>query len=131
MADKTTCPRVFVYGTLKMHESASYMLRDAEFIGEARTVSQGWSLYDLGGFPAVTYGIGYVYGELYEINPQDTRTLARLDRYEGHPDFYLRRLSFFSLVEDDTSHYDAWMYTLSTAHKGKLLPEGRWTRRAA
>ena len=78
---------VFVYGTLLRGESNAYLLAGAQYLGHAHT-GPGFELVDLGAYPAMTPGgNSSVAGELYAV---DSRTLATLDRLEGHPDYYRR-----------------------------------------
>lgn len=80
--------RVFVYGTLQRGGRNHRLLRTAVLVGRVRT-APAFRLYDLGAFPAlVSGGDQAVAGEVYEV---DERTLAELDRLEGHPSFYERR----------------------------------------
>ena len=80
--------RVFVYGTLLSGEPNHRVLADADLVGEASTEAV-FDLVSLGAFPAlVPDGRTAVAGEVYVVN---ARTLADLDRLEGHPRFYRRR----------------------------------------
>jgi gamma-glutamylcyclotransferase (GGCT)/AIG2-like uncharacterized protein YtfP len=78
---------VFVYGTLMRGESNHRLLATAHFVAEAHT-EPCFELFDLGHFPAMSAGgQTVVRGEVYAVNDQ---TLVRLDRLEGHPEFYQR-----------------------------------------
>jgi gamma-glutamylaminecyclotransferase len=78
---------VFVYGTLLRGECNHRLLARARFVGEAVTEAR-FELVDLGAYPAMCAGgTMAVRGECYCV---DARTLARLDRLEGHPDYYER-----------------------------------------
>ena len=78
---------VFVYGTLLRGESNADLLAEAHYRGHAHT-SPGFELVDLGAYPAmIPGGNSSVMGELYAV---DSRTLATLDRLEGHPEYYRR-----------------------------------------
>ena len=85
---KSTGIFIFVYGTLLSGEPNHYLLSDAEFIKTALTQPE-YELVDINGhFPAmVSGGSTAVKGEVYNINK---RTLALIDRLEGHPNFYKR-----------------------------------------
>lgn len=77
---------VFVYGTLKIDEPNHRLIEDdAEYVDTMRL--HGFSLVDLGPFPAVVEGGHYVVGQLFMVNEQALRTM---DHLEGHPDFYHR-----------------------------------------
>jgi gamma-glutamylaminecyclotransferase len=78
---------VLVYGTLLQGEVNHHLLATARFVAEART-EPCFELFDLGPFPAMSAnGQTAVLGELYAV---DDQTLVRLDRLEGHPEFYQR-----------------------------------------
>ena len=78
---------VFVYGTLMRDEINHRLLAAARFVAEAHT-EPCFELFDLGHFPAMsTGGQTVVRGEVYAV---DDQTLVRLDRLEGHPEFYQR-----------------------------------------
>ncbi|MBK8964134.1 MAG: gamma-glutamylcyclotransferase [Candidatus Competibacteraceae bacterium] len=84
-------------------------LAGARFLGHGRT---GGALYDLGDYPVLAEGAGFVYGELYAV---DRNALEALDRIEGHcPDdpgrpWYERRpLSVCSFADGST--VTAWGY---------------------
>lgn len=81
--------RIFVYGTLKRGFFNNDLLRDSTFLGEANLL--GYRLYTFkNGGPPVIVEEGHEYfvtGELWEV---DDKTLASLDRLEGHPNLYRR-----------------------------------------
>ncbi|MBZ0273671.1 gamma-glutamylcyclotransferase [bacterium] len=78
---------LFVYGTLKRGQRNHHLMREARFLGEAVTAPQ-YTLLDLGSFPGmIPSGNTAVHGELYEVGPE---LMARLDRHEGVPRFYVR-----------------------------------------
>lgn len=85
--EEQTSSVVFVYGTLKRGHGNHRLLE----AGGARLLGtdsiKGWSMHDLGAFPAVAEGWDTVHGEVFEV---DAETLARLDRLEGIPSFYQR-----------------------------------------
>ncbi len=111
--------RVFVYGTLLAGEPNHRLLRTAAFEGEFRTV-EGFALFDLGAFPGMVRAeTGVVHGEVYRV---DDRTLAALDRLEGHPDFYVR--TAIGLADGR----EVWAYLLDAERvRGRRLIEtGNW-----
>ncbi|MBZ0120715.1 MAG: gamma-glutamylcyclotransferase [Sandaracinaceae bacterium] len=114
--------RVFVYGSLRRGERANGFLADAMFVGLARTVP-GFTLYDLGAFPAmVQTGEGSVLGELYDV---DDATLARLDRYEGHPHFYLRQ----PITLEHGGRAEAYLLQVDQVCGTAIVCEGDWRAR--
>lgn len=78
---------LFVYGTLKRGQRNHGLMRETRFLSEAVTEPR-YTLLDLGSFPGMfPGGSTAVHGELYEVGPE---LLARLDRHEGVPRFYIR-----------------------------------------
>jgi len=96
--------KVFVYGTLKSGNKQRGLDRIEEgnvLIGEARTMDQTYSLYDLGMYPAAGLsGEYYIEGEVWEVTPE---TFKQLDAIEGYPHYYNRK-------QVDTTAGKAWMY---------------------
>jgi gamma-glutamylcyclotransferase (GGCT)/AIG2-like uncharacterized protein YtfP len=81
--------RVFVYGTLLRGELNHPLLDGAVYVGAHRT-EPCFTLYSLGGYPGlVGGGSTAVSGEVYRL---DDFGLRRLDRLEGYPRLYGRRL---------------------------------------
>lgn len=81
---------LFIYGTLKRGCSNHAHLAGQQFVGPARTVP-GFSLYDIGGYPAIVADAGDRGGVAGEVWRVDAAALARLDRFEGlHEGLYRR-----------------------------------------
>jgi gamma-glutamylcyclotransferase (GGCT)/AIG2-like uncharacterized protein YtfP len=79
---------VFVYGSLKRGHYNHALLAAARFVCDAKTAPE-YRLFDAGYYPAMVEdraGIS-IQGEVFEV---DDPMLARLDRLEGHPDYYRR-----------------------------------------
>jgi gamma-glutamylaminecyclotransferase len=110
----------FVYGTLRRGHGNHAVMRQAggAFLGNAVSVRK---------FPLVIKGLPYlldlpgqgepVTGEIYRI-PEKGWEL--LDRLEGHPDFYRRRVESFVL---HGSPVQAWVYFLALKHLVAELAE--------
>ena len=119
---------VFVYGTLLRGMPNSPALAGSRFLGHGRT---GGALYDLGPYPALADGAGFVYGELYAV---DRDTLDELDRIEGHrPDdpmasWYERRpLTVCAFADGST--VTAWGYVCRRDLGGaRPIPGGDYRR---
>lgn len=96
---------VFVYGTLKRgFGNWSYLLKDQSVFKGEHTITNGYRMHSLGGFPAVVpsdKGLP-IHGEVFEV---DQLVFKRLDDLEGYPDMYQR-------VKVDTQHGEAWMYVM-------------------
>lgn len=111
--------RVFVYGTLLRGESNHHWLRRAEFLGRWCTPPR-YRLHDLGPYPVLCGGgTQRIHGELYRV---DAWTMAGLDRLEGYPDHYDRKLI-------PTPRGPAWIYFRSEPPPGaRPIPGGSWKK---
>lgn len=79
--------RVFCYGSLKKGFGNHSLLTEATYVGRALTEGR-FTMLHLGGFPGIVQqGDTSIHGELYDV---DAALLYRLDRLEGHPNFYIR-----------------------------------------
>ena len=73
--------KLFVYGTLKQrHSNHDRFMSHAKYLGDGATQQSIWALYDLGFFPALTYGQMKVEGEVYEVTDYE---LGQIDMLEG------------------------------------------------
>jgi gamma-glutamylcyclotransferase (GGCT)/AIG2-like uncharacterized protein YtfP len=111
--------KVFVYGTLRNDypgSMAGYLRRFAEFKERARL--DNYALYDMGGFPCVTYSEGdKCYGHVFDgVSPE---VLDRLDSYEGYPIHYNRERVIVN--GDGGNTHECLVYTYSN-------PPGRGTK---
>jgi len=78
---------VFVYGSLLRGEKHHGLLQEATLIGPGRTLP-AYRLVDLGPYPGmVAEGTRAVMGEVYRV---PGRLMAQLDRFEEHPETYVR-----------------------------------------
>ena len=105
-------PFVFVYGTLKRGFGNHPVMQQAggEFVCCGTMVER---------YPLVVSGLPYlldmrgqghrVKGEIYRVS--DAEGWRVLDRLEGHPDFYVRRV--VDIVGVDGETYAAWVYFLA------------------
>jgi gamma-glutamylaminecyclotransferase len=119
--------RVFVYGSLMSGLHNHHMLDGARRVGRG-TTGPHYRMVSLGGFPAVLAGgSSAVAGELYEV---PGRVLGRLDRLEGHPDWYRRTPCDVRL--DDGTAVEAEMYVMTGhAYDGRdPVPGGDWRAHA-
>jgi gamma-glutamylcyclotransferase (GGCT)/AIG2-like uncharacterized protein YtfP len=116
---------LFVYGTLKRGHGNNALLRGtAEFLGNATTVKP---------YPFFAHGLPVVYdvldgnalrikGELYRFF--DERNIERVDRLEGHPHWYTRKII---KVRTNADHkiYDAWCYMQDSQAYDQVRFSGR------
>ncbi|WRP04834.1 gamma-glutamylcyclotransferase [Rossellomorea aquimaris] len=99
---------VFVYGTLRKHESNHFLLKEAILVRE-----QAWVegvLYDTKrGYPAIKEGNGTTYGELYKIDSSLLSPLDELEDFieEREDNLYLRKRK---LVHTDNGPQEAFVY---------------------
>lgn len=106
--------KVAVYGSLRQRMGNHRLLTTSKYLGT--TVVDGWDLYDLGAFPAITPGELPLTVEVYEV---DDVVFASLDRLEGYPSFYDRKLI-------STEYGDAWVYYFHSAPNAPQVPSGDW-----
>lgn len=95
--------KLFVYGTLKKGKGNHHMIDDCPFVGTAEVRGR---LY-VSGLPymeptASTDDQHWVKGEVYEVNKIQ---LSRLDKFEGHPDWYRRRTTVTKAGEKVYAYY--------------------------
>ena len=80
---------LFVYGTLKTGQENNHLLAGSEFVREAQTMPL-YRLYGIDWHPGLLVdqanGVS-VHGEIWAV---DDETLARLDEYEGCPNYFKR-----------------------------------------
>ncbi len=115
---------VFVYGTLKRGFNNHRYLKDAYFLGEAKT-SKSYAMYS-SGIPYVIRDqkISVIHGEVYEI---DCTTLKNLDALEGHPNWYKREQVAVCLHEQNghKTKVIAWLYFYPVP-VGSVIQDGRY-----
>lgn len=131
--------KLFVYGTLKRGFSRNSVLKDAEFLGNAKLYFNYFRMIDCGFFPALVkvdprfsrkrYEIS---GELYRITPE---ILVETDIIEGYPSLYDRTEEIVTRVHptDKTiDHFDmdwAWVYYWNRPDQEyETIESGVWTK---
>ncbi|MCP4444911.1 MAG: gamma-glutamylcyclotransferase [Myxococcales bacterium] len=100
---------VFVYGTLKRGFHNHGLLAKEEFVGNATTIKT-YDMHYTGGLPYVleSGNTSRIRGEAYLT---DDRGMANLDRLEGHPSFYERRIIW--IQPELGAPRKAWVYFLN------------------
>lgn len=111
---------VAVYGSLKKGYGNHRLLDTSEFLGTTDTYGE-WTMYSLGGFPAIVpEGNTQICIEVYRV---DRETMADLDMLEGYPSFYDRRII-------DTKYGKAWIYFIGEADdymtEDRIVEHGVW-----
>ncbi|WP_077618171.1 gamma-glutamylcyclotransferase [Bacillus sinesaloumensis] len=119
--------KVFVYGTLRQHETNHYLIKDARCLSR-----QCWTngiLYDTGfGYPAMIQNSAKrVYGELYEVTSQQLHRLDQLEGYRGEgEDNHYERIT--QVVHTDYDTFEAYVYVYPSSIPTKLdeIKYGDW-----
>ena len=123
-----TSHTLFVYGTLRKGQANHGLLKDARFLGNAKTEDR-YGLYVLPhGVPYAAHNgtqLVAVSGEVYSV---DKVTLEAVDHFEGHPYVYMRRE--VPVVLECGIAKNAWMYFLPLAIHGasRPVPSGDFCR---
>lgn len=92
---------VAVYGSLRKGLSNHGCLGDSPFL-DTTTTKPEFRMWSYGGFPGCTPGGERMVVEVYRVESQ--ATMDRLDRLEGYPNFYNRKI-----VELENG-IKAWVY---------------------
>jgi gamma-glutamylaminecyclotransferase len=112
--------RVFLYGSLLPGEANHGELRGAEWLADTTTEPR-FDLFDLGPYPAlVEGGTTAVRGAVFAVNE---RLLGRLDRFEEHPDLYVR--TTLSLANGETAFGYLFVDTIF-ARTHPAIVDGCW-----
>lgn len=115
---------VFVYGTLLKGEYNHHVLGWAQFVGTTKTPPK-YDLFNLGSYPAmVAGGSTAVKGELYAV---DDEILSRLDRLEGHPEYYER----IEIQLEDTTQVHTYLMERDRVTGCPRVSSGDWRTTAA
>jgi gamma-glutamylaminecyclotransferase len=109
--------KIFVYGTLKQHQSNFDVIRSGKsplFCGEGLLdKSYGFRMISMGAFPAIIpcdESLAQdIIGEMWKV---DKNTFKNVDYLEGHPNFYIR--DEFDIVDFDGDKHNCWVYFLKS-----------------
>jgi gamma-glutamylcyclotransferase (GGCT)/AIG2-like uncharacterized protein YtfP len=128
-------PLFFVYGTLKYgHGNWRWCLSDSEYIGPTVTEEE----YVLGdvGFPYMfkdmenlmpEHLLKPVVGDLFKVS--DDRTVAALDRLEGHPNHYTRELMRTAQGDLCWAYFNKNISDLYRCYKCDVTEDNQWVWR--
>jgi gamma-glutamylcyclotransferase (GGCT)/AIG2-like uncharacterized protein YtfP len=125
--------KVFVYGTLRAGGALHSHMKGADLVCTVGAV-RGFAMFDLGPYPAVEpreWLRTVVVGEVYEV---DAAHLARLDRVEGVPRLYQRRLVDVVVGggSDGDDTVEAYIYTMQPGQAlGDYVHGGDWMAHTA
>jgi gamma-glutamylaminecyclotransferase len=119
--------KIFVYGTLLSGQFRNHhFLGKSNFLGPAKTLPI-FDLRFLGNFPGlVMNGDTVVHGEVYEI---DSKTLAAMDKMEGHPHNYRRTMIRVEVEDSSIMIVDAYVLSpdLDKNTRGfPIITSGDW-----
>ena len=133
--------RLFVYGTLRCFQReliepdafdipesrknaffrTHTLLEKSPFLGMAKTRG---ILYDVGRYPAMVSGDGTVVGEVYDVEPEQLKTIDLLEGYEeqdpSSSDYIRIRVP---VIFDDTESDEAEVYFYNRTFQGLTLIE--------
>lgn len=112
---------VAVYGSLRQGMGNHRLLEHGEATKLSTEHISGFLMYSMGGFPyirpATTEDLIVV--EVYKV---DASTMRSLDRLEGYPSFYDRKLV-------PTSKGEAWVYFIDEEPRGREpVVSGDWVK---
>lgn len=115
--------KVAVYGSLKQGFGNHRLLEGQELLCKGFTELECYTMYSLGPFPGVVDdGEGDIQVEVYQV---DDACFERLDRLEGHPNFYKREL--VTIVSGQSVPHEAWMYIYQGDVAGlPIVATGDW-----
>ena len=97
--------KVFVYGTLRKGLAWHSLIKNSEFIGEAKTKDKYCLYAENIPFLFKDEEVSKIKGEVYEV---DELTLKNLDKLEGHPNWYYREE--VSIILNTEKEIIAWVY---------------------
>lgn len=114
---------IAVYGTLKEgHGNYHRLLTSSKQIAKNAKTEEQFAMYS-SGIPYVVKDEKktQIVVELYEV---DDSTLKRIDRLEGHPNWYKRELTPVIITEDDGTEnkINAWIYFMGMSDADKARP---------
>lgn len=111
---------VFVYGTLMKGYGNHYLLKNAAFLGAAKTLLKYRMTYT--SFPMLTEEpLVHIKGELYEVSENDL--IGPLDDLEGVPYLYERKEI---PVQIDNKTLTAWAYIYKLGLGKYSVPTGNY-----
>ncbi len=107
--------KVFVYGTLMSGEGNHGYLQNSTFLG--KTFIEGYDMYDVGWYPAITPGNGRIIGELYQVPVED---MPSIDSLEGEGHLYLKKCETLTDSEGKTTLALVYVYNRDVSGLKKI-----------
>jgi gamma-glutamylcyclotransferase (GGCT)/AIG2-like uncharacterized protein YtfP len=129
---------IFTYGTLMSTATCDVGRAERAAMGRCARLNGPASLrgrmYDVGLYPAAVptpLALSWIYGEIWQLPPDNDDLLAMLDRYEGCgpgcdpvPPYRRTRVS---VRTRDGRRVRTWMYVWNRSTSGLMpIPDGRW-----
>ena len=115
MSNKATIP-YFAYGANLDPEAMMY--RCPGCIPRCRAMLMNYRLV-FHGVASIEYAVGHrVHGAFYLLTKEN---LAALDRFEGYPSFYTRRILPFQIA-NKPYRTEAWVYIMNTERRPYAIP---------
>ena len=114
---------IAVYGSLRKGLHNHRVLgTDRDFIGEG--IVRGFGMYSLGMYPALVREGTHsdVVVEMYQVSD---KTMKCVDKLEGFPSYYTRKLCPISI---EGEMVPAWVYYMKGSLTDGFVPSGDWTK---
>lgn len=100
------CQRiVFVYGTLMSGEANHHYLENSTYLNHATV--RGYSMYDVGWYPAIIEGNNLIIGELYRVPIDD---MPSIDMLEGEGTLYNKKCETVTDADGKTTTAFIYIY---------------------
>lgn len=96
---------VFVYGTLMKGETNHHYLENSICLGPA--VIEGYDMYNVGWYPAITTGDNMIVGELYQVPKED---MFAIDMLEGEGHLYIKKCETITIDGGKTALAFVYIY---------------------
>lgn len=106
-------PYVFVYGTLMSGFGNNRLLSSSEIVDKATTEDEYVLVANSIPFLLEESGKSYVTGEVYKVSET---TLSNLDKLEGHPSWYERKV--INVITEQGDKLKAWAYFMPNKPSG-------------
>lgn len=112
-----------VYGTLKKDRSNHRFLKNSKFLGTLCS-KELFTMYDMGGFPALTEGNTSIHFEIYKVDYETLRKIYNLEGYSGIRDSIR---NWYDTMDIQTQWGKAEMFYLKTKPVNcPIIENGYW-----
>lgn len=110
---------VAVYGSLRKGMGNHLLIQREEGTLLSTERVSGWEMYSYGGFPFIRPADNPSDEITIEVYAMPVTAMRALDRLEGYPSFYDRKLV-------QTSKGQAWIYFIDQPSNGRPVADGDW-----